>query len=109
MRNLSVTTGNNDKIILAWLSPNNIDSASVSYEIGCQVYRRNVPRTKNCEKLKFVPSKDQLVQTNLTITGFKNQGLRYVFKVLAKHRLYESSDEDFNIEWNFVEINYTGK
>ncbi|XP_028394192.1 ephrin type-A receptor 4-like isoform X2 [Dendronephthya gigantea] len=107
VRNLSITTQNNDKITLTWLPPNNMNRASTSYEISCQVYCHNMQCTRSCEKLKFIPSKNGLLQTNLTITGFKNQGMRYVFKVLSKHRRYESSKERLDIEWNFAEINYT--
>lgn len=48
------------------------------------------------------------MQTNVTITGFRNEGLQYVFEVRAMDWSYESSGSVHGIQWNFVAINYTG-
>ena len=62
-----------------------------------------------CKKLKFIPSRRNLLQTNVSITGFRNEGLLYAFEVFAKRRLYNNSEETYAVDWNFVAINYTGK
>ena len=111
VKNLTFTSVDHDRIALTWLPPSNIDSTRIIYEIGCRVHCNLDEQctTDRCKKLKFIPSRQNLLHTNVTIAGFRNEGLLYVFEVRAKHRFYNNSEESLGIEWNFVAINYTGK
>ena len=108
VKNLTLTTQEHD-IVLTWLPPSNIDNRSLKYEIVCLVYCLNDRCKKDrCKGLKFIPSRQEIVHTNVTITGFRNEGLLYVFEVRAMVGSYESSENILGIQWNFVAINYTG-
>ena len=108
VKNLTVTSYNHDRVVLTWFPPSNVEVTSVIYDVACRV--EDQPRiTNRCKKLKYIPSHQQLLQTNVTITGFRNEGIQYVFEVRAKYSFYPSSQIDLSVEWNFASINYTGK
>lgn len=110
VKNLTFTSHDHDRIALTWLPPTNVDSTSITYEIGCRVHCLDERCTSDrCKKLQFIPTRQKLFNTNVTITGFRNEGLLYIFEVRSKHRLYDTFEEVLGIEWNFVAINYTGK
>ena len=110
VRNLTIVSQDHDRVLLTWLPPSNIDRARVIFAIGCRVNCVDEPcKTDRCKKLKFIPSRQNLLHTNITITGFRNEGLLYVFEVTAKHRLYNNSEGALVIDWNFVAVNYTGR
>ncbi|CAB4013282.1 ephrin type-A receptor 4 isoform X7 [Paramuricea clavata] len=108
VQNLTFTSHDHDRIALTWLPPTNVDSTSITYEIGCRVHCLDERcMSDRCKKLKFIPTRQKLFNTNVTITGFRNEGLLYIFEVRSKHRLYDTFEEVLGIEWNFVAINYT--
>lgn len=95
--------------MLTWLPPSNIEKRSLKYEIDCRVYcPEDQCSTDRCKKLKFIPSRQPIVHTNVTIAGFRNEGLLYVFEVRAMVGSNENSENVGGIQWNFVAINYTG-
>ena len=109
VRNISHTSKEANGLVLSWLPPINWSHANVSYKVTCKVYciKPNCPQ--RCSKLEFIPSFDNLLQTNVTVKGFGDDAERYLFTIFTKDHSHDVSEDIWQVKWNFNAINYTGE
>lgn len=108
IRNITFTSQAPDRIVLFWRPPINWPRANISYKVACEVNCLQGNCSPGCPKLQFTPSRNNLLQTNVTVRGFGHEGNRYIFKIYSKNRWYDFSEYG-QVEWNFNAINFTGK